>query len=174
MQKDIYVEGLTSYMYYDNYDYQPKRGDNVLLSLTFNGNTYSVKNGAFKVDYADIDNFNFIIPDGVGSDVMAELSALHLYVESDGKRGDIFVEDNKVYGYNTDGRQEEIIGQFGLKFIDEFGDTTENTATDIPGSSKSRQYDPHVWIKALFIIAVGLIAGGFVGYIVVKLEKRRN
>ncbi len=173
-QKDIFVEGLTAYMYYDNYDYQPKKGDNVLLSLTFNGNVYSVKNGAFKVDYADIDNFNFVIPDGVGSDVTAELSALYLYVESDGKRGDIFVEDNKVYAYNADGRQEEIIGQFGLKFIDEFGDTTQNTVTTLPGNNNSGGFDSSVRVKALIIIVAGILIGGVVGYVVSGFEKRNS
>ena len=172
--EEIDVVGLDSYMYYDGYDHHPKKGDNVLLSLTFNGNVYSVKNGAFRVSSASYDSFKFEVPIDVSdTDGAIELTALYKFVSSDGRNADYTIKNSSVYTHNTDGELVSISEQSGINYIDAHGKTVEhNNGTDTSDGKKSIVNDSYKWIISMLLILVGLISGVFVSKLIINIEKR--
>lgn len=173
----IEVENLNSYMFYGDYEYTPCKGDNVLLSLSFNGNSYAVENGAYRVDYASHNMFNFIVPDSVDGTVDAiELTALYLYVRSNGQNSDYIVRGGVVYTHSDNGIERVIKEQRGIKFIDKKGETTKNS----PGGEADLVDEPinssngNKWIYTLVIIAVGALLGCVFVRVYTKLERSRN
>ncbi|MBE7049481.1 MAG: hypothetical protein E7394_01775 [Ruminococcaceae bacterium] len=170
--EEIEIEGLKSYMYFDGYDYHPKKGDNVLLSLTFNGNVYSIKNGAFLVTSASHDNFLFKVPEGVEeTDGAIELTALYKFVSSDGRNSDFTVRDSVLYTHDTDGEKVIIEDPSGIEYMGEDGKIiqTENTDTD---EQDELIGDSYKWIIAFVLIFIGVISGFFVSKIINNFEKR--
>ena len=169
----IEVENLNSYMFYGDYEYTPCKGDNVLLSLSFNGNSYTVENGAYRVDYASLNTFNFIVPDSVDGTVDAmELTALYLYVRSNGQNSDYIVRGGIVYTHGDNGVERTIKDQSGIKFIDEKGETTKNS----PGGDADLSDDSQVsvsgkWIYTFVIVIAGALAGCVFVRIYIKLER---
>lgn len=172
----IEVEGLESYMYYDGFNHRPKIGDNVLLSLTFSGNVYKVKNGVFYVSAASHDTFNFIVPDTVdGTAGAMELTALYRFVGSNGKNADYTIKDSVVYTHDAanNGVEIRIEEQEGITFVNEKGETTKEAESGIVANRDTyAQSSPYNWIKAVLIIFVGAVIGMFIVKLVVKLEKR--
>lgn len=172
----IEVEGLKSYMYYEGFDHRPKKGDNVLLSLTFSGNVYKIKNGAFYVNAASHDTFNFIVPDTIdGTQSAMELTALYRFVGSDGKNADYTIKNSAVYTHDTanNGLEIKIEEQEGITFVNEKGETTKEA--DVGGTltrSDAGQNNPYSWLHAIWIIILGAIVGMFIVKLVIKLEKR--
>lgn len=169
----IEVENLNSYMFYGDYEYTPCKGDNVLLSLSFSGNSYVVENGAFRVDYASHNAFNFIVPDSVDGTVDAmELTALYLYVRSNGQNSDYIVRGGVVYTHGDNGVERTIKDQSGIKFIDEKGETTKNS----PGGDADLSDNNTVsvggkWIYTFIIVVGGALAGCVIIRIYIKLER---
>lgn len=172
----IEVEGLRSYMYYDGFNHRPKIGDNLLLSLTFNGNAYKVKNGAFYVNAASHDTFNFIVPDTIDNTPGAmELTALYRFVGSNGKNADYSIRDSVVYTHDTanNGVEIRITEQEGISFVNEKGETTKEAESGMSVGSESaaRDYNSR-WIWAAVIIVIGSAAGLMVVKMIIKYEKR--
>ncbi len=173
--KKIEIEGLHSYMYYDGFSHSPKIGDNVLLSLTFSGNTYRVKNGAFYVSAASHDTFNFIVPDIIDNTPQAmELTALYRFVGTNGKNADFTVKDSVVYTHDTakGGVEIRIESQEGLTFVNEKGETTKETEPGILTGVDRSDSNPHRWIYASLVVAFGAVAGLFVVKMLIKMEKK--
>ncbi len=171
--QEIDVAGLKSYMYFDGYDHHPKRGDNVLLSLTFNGNVYSVKNGAFRVSSAGSDSFMFEVPiDVKETDGAIELTALYKYVSSDGRNADFTIKDSAVYTHDPDGAEIIITEPAGVSYIDAHGKTVQPHTPGETGSGWSSVGGSYKWIIASLLILVGIISGFFVSRIVFNFEKR--
>ncbi len=171
--EEIDVAGLESYMYFDGYDYHPKKGDNVLLSLTFNGNVYSIKNGAFRVSSAGYDNFAFEVPIEVKeTDGAIELTALYKYVSSDGRNADFTIRDSSVYTHDPDGAEIIIKEPVGVSYIDAHGKTVQPHTTTDPGNKWSYTGNSYRWVIASFIILIGIVSGFFVSKLVFKFEKR--
>lgn len=171
--EEIDVAGLKSYMYFDGYDYHPKKGDNVLLSLTFNGNVYSVKNGAFRVSSASYDNFVFEVPIEVKeTDGAIELTALYKFVSSDGRNADFTVKDSAVYTHDPDGAEIVIREPSGVSYIDAHGKTVQPHTPADTGNGWSYTMNPYKWIVASLLILIGVISGFFVSRLVFNFEKR--
>ena len=171
--EEIDVVGLHSYMYYEGYDHHPKKGDNVLLSLTFNGNVYSVKNGAFRVSSASYDSFMFEVPEDVqDTDGVIELTALYKFVSSDGRNADYTIKNSAVYTHNTDGEVVVISEQSGINYIDAHGKTVQKNNPDTTTGNKTAINDSYKWIFAAIIIIVGMCSGVFVSKIIINFEKR--
>lgn len=171
----IDVEGLNSYMYYEGFDHNPKIGDNVLLSLTFNGNAYRVKNGAFYVSAASHDTFNFIVPDTIdGTAGAMELTALYRFIGTNGKNADFTIKDSVVYTHDTakGGVEIRIENQEGLTFVNEKGETTKETETGNTQSDFDAADSPNRWIFACAIIIVGAFAGLFITKLAIGFEKK--
>lgn len=172
----IEVEGLRSYMYYDGFNHRPKIGDNLLLSLTFNGNAYKVKNGAFYVNAASHDTFNFIVPDTIDNTPGAmELTALYRFVGSNGKNADYSIRDSVVYTHDTanNGVEIRITEQEGISFVNEKGETTKEAESGMSMVSDSAERDyTNRWIWAAVIIVLGSAAGLMVVKMIIKYEKR--
>lgn len=170
----IFVEGFEKYMYYDNNDYRPQKGDNVLLSLKFNGNSYTIQNGAFRVDSTSHEQFKFMMPDKFKSSEEAlELSALYIYIYSNGETKDLTIKDGAIYGKDANGAQQKIeINDDGIEFLDEFGDTSEKpSAVELYGQTPQKETHSK-WPLALIIIVVGAFAGPLFVNIIKKFEKR--
>ena len=172
----IEVEGLRSYMYYDGFDHRPKIGDNLLLSLTFSGNTYKIKNGAFYVNAASHDTFNFIVPDTIDNTPGAmELTALYRFVGSNGKNADYSIRDSVVYTHDTanNGVEIRITEQEGISFVNEKGETTKEAESGIPADSEANNHDyGNRWIWAAVILVFGSAVGLLVVNMILKYEKR--
>ncbi len=171
----IDVEGLNSYMYYEGFDHNPKIGDNVLLSLTFNGNAYRVKNGVFYVSAASHDTFNFIVPDTIdGTAGAMELTALYRFIGTNGKNADFTIKDSVVYTHDTakGGVEIRIENQEGLTFVNEKGETTKEAETGNTQSDFGSADNPNKWIFACAIIIVGAFAGLFVTKLAIRFEKK--
>jgi len=173
----IEIEGLDSYMYYDGFDHSPKIGDNVLLSLTFNGNVYRVKNGAFYVSAASHDTFNFIVPDIIDNTPEAmELTALYRFVGTNGKNADFRVKDSVVYTHDTakGGVEIRIENQEGLTLVNEDGETTKETEPGILADLDVYEKNPHMWIYASLVVILGALAGLFVVKMLIRAEKKSD
>lgn len=171
----IDVEGLNSYMYYEGFNHSPKIGDNVLLSLTFSGNAYRVKNGAFYVSAASHDTFNFIVPDTIdGTSGAMELTALYRFIGTNGKNADFTIKDSVVYTHDTakGGVEIRIENQEGLTFVNEKGETTKETEAGNAQSHFGEAGNPNKWLLACAIIIVGAFAGLFVTKLAIRFEKK--
>lgn len=169
--EEIEVEGLKSYMYFDGYDYHPKKGDNVLLSLTFNGNIYSIKNGAFLVTSASHDNFLFKVPEDIEeTDGAIELTALYKFVSSDGRNSDFTIRDSVLYTHDPDGKKVIIDEPVGMEYMGEDGKTIHSGNSD--ESSDNGIDDSYKWIIAMVLIIIGVVSGFFVSKLIINFEKR--
>ena len=174
LDQRINVVGFDNYMYYENYDQRPKKGDNVLLSLQFNGNSYSIKNGAYKVDFTSREQFSFLVPEALnGSEEALELSALYVYVKSNAEVKELSIKDGAIYGKDANGAEEKKEIQGGLIFLDEYGDTTEKPpAVEMYTNTERNNESSNKWKFAAFIIVAGAIAGVFVVKLFSKYEKK--
>ncbi len=173
----IDIEGLNSYMYYEGFDHNPKIGDNVLLSLTFNGNAYRVKNGAFYVSAASHDTFNFIVPDTIDNTSGAmELTALYRFIGTNGKNADFTIKDSVVYTHDTakGGVEIKIEKQEGLTFVNEKGETTKETEKDNINDNYGVTDNKSKWIFACLIIVVGAFSGLFLTKLAIRFEKKMD
>lgn len=173
LDKRINVEGFKNYMYYDDFDYRPQKGDNVLLSLDFNGNSYRIKNGAYRVDSTSHEQFSFMIPESFkGSEEALELNALYIYVNSNGEIKNLTIKENAVYGKDENGEDKKLEIALGLKFIDEFGDTSEKPAPVDIYNNPNANTNESKWRIAAAIIIIGAVLGVFVVKLNKKFEKR--
>lgn len=175
--QEIEISNLSSYMYFDNVSQTPKIGDNILVSLTFDGNVYHVKNGVFLVNEASYSTFKFLVPESVDeTDSLMELTALYKFVSSNGKNADYTVKNSAVYSHDINNNEIKTTEPEGIVFIDESGAKTKETSEASNDSSNSGigayQESPYTWIKAAALILVGMIAGAFVVRLIAKLEKR--
>jgi len=173
LNQRISVVGFENYMYYENYDQRPKKGDNVLLSLQFNGNSYSIKNGAYKVDFTSREQFSFLVPETLnGSEEALELNALYVYVKSNAEVKELSIRDGAIYGKDANGVEEKKEIQGGLIILDEYGDTTEKPpAVEMYTKSEIGKSDSK-WQYAAAIIIAGAILGVFVVKLFSKYEKK--
>ena len=173
--KKIEIEGLKTYMYYDGFDHNPKIGDNVFLSLTFNGNNYRVKNGTFYVSAASYDSFNFIVPDSIDNTPEAmELTALYRFLGTNGKNADFRVKGSVVYTHDTakGGAEIRIENQEGLTFVNEDGETTKEAESGKSVDDGRNEINSNMWIYASLIVVLGAVAGVFVVKLLMKAEKK--
>ena len=173
--KDIDVVGFESYMYYEGFDHRPKLGDNVLLSLNFNGNFYLVKNGAFVVSEASYHSFSFIVPDTiVNTSSEAELTALYMFVSSNGLNADYEVENSEVYTHNiANGEKTLVPVPTGISFVNEKGETTKEAEnSNMPGFDVGQSYDSLMWVRSLIIIVLGAVVGIFIVKLLLNIENR--
>lgn len=166
----INVSGFKTYMYYENIDYRPQKGDNVLLSLEFNGNSYSIKNGAYLVDSTSHEQFRFKVPDIYnGTGEALELNALYIYVHSNGEINNLTIKNDGIYGKDANGKEKKIAMSSGITFIDEYGDTTENPTAPV------ERYDENTGVKTeskwRIVLAI-IIIGSVAGFGVIKLNKK--
>lgn len=170
----INVSGFSNYVYYDDFDYRPQKGDNVLLSLEFNGNSYSIKNGAYLVDSTSHEQFRFKVPDVYnGTQEALEINALYIYVHSNGEINNLTIKDDGIYGKDADGKEKKVELTSGITFIDEYGDTTENPTAPVDRYDEtSVNKTQSKWQLALLIIIIGAIAGFGVIILEKKFEKR--
>ena len=173
--KRINVIGFKNYMYYDNFDYRPQKGDNVLISLEERGgNSYAVKNGAYLVDSASHEQLKFKVPDVFnGTQEALEINALYIYVHSNGEINNLTVKKDGIYGKDANGEAMKVEAQSGVVYIDEYGDQTENPSAPV------ERYDGNFadvseskWELALLIILLGAVSGLGVVKLTRKLEKR--
>ena len=174
---EIEVAGFNSYVYFEGLQYPVQRGHNVLLSLTFNGNVYHIKNGAFLITSAthDRNEFKFIAPERVdGEDASMELTALYYFITSDGKNADFTVKDSVVITHDTNtGETISINEQSGITFINEQGETTKDiSANEAPSEKKATLFETYRWIIALFILVTAFFTGPLVCKLVKNIEKR--
>ena len=166
----INIRNFTSYECYNNLT--PKKGDNVLVSILFNGNTSDINGGAFLVTEAYTHSARIKIPESSKEDARAALTALYKYVRSDGKNSDFVIKDTKVY----DGENKEVNAPEALCITDEYAEAIKDTnpvgETELENKSFIRSEDK--WIYALGIIVLGSVIGIAVTMIIVKSEKRDN
>jgi len=169
----IFVEGFDKYMYYDNFDYRPQKGDNVLLSLKFNGNSYTIKNGAYRVDSTSHEQFSFLLPESFnGSQEALELSALYIYINSNGEIKDLSIKEDAIYGKDANGNEKKMEITSGLKFLDEFGDTSEKqSAVEIYGQTQQTKTQSK-WHLVVIILLSGAVSGIVFVRLIKKYEKR--
>ncbi len=175
--QEIDIEGLNSYMYYEDFDHRPKKGDNVLLSLAFNGNTYRVKNGAFYVSAASHDTFNFIVPDTIDNTPSAmELTALYRFIGTNGKNADFIIKDSVVYTHDTakGGVEIRIEAQEGLTFVNEKGETTKEADSGNMDALNKPENTQHKWLFASAIIILGAVAGLLIMKLLIRFEKKTD
>ncbi len=173
LDKHINVEGFKNYVYYDDFDYRPQKGDNVLLSLDFNGNSYRIKNGAYRVDSTSHEQFSFMVPESFKGTVEAlELNALYIFVNSNGEIKNLTIKENAVYGKDENGEDKKLEISGGLKFIDEFGDTSEKPAPVDIYNNPNQDNNEGKWRVAALIIIIGAVLGVFVVRLNKKFEKR--
>lgn len=171
--KRIEISRFNSYMYYDSIDYHPKKGDNVLLSLTFKGNEWYIKNGAYRISSASYENFRFIVPDVIDETQEAmELTALHFYVLSGGKNADYEVRDGLVYTHDINKNEKVITTQQGIEFINEYGETTKNTENVAQIYDGNSMEYKHAWKIALLILIFGAFTGVGGVKLINKFKKR--
>ncbi len=175
--QEIEISNLSSYMYFDSVSQTPKIGDNILVSLTFDGNVYHVKNGVFLVNEASYGTFKFLVPEGVDeTDSLMELTALYKFVSSNGKNADYTVKNSAVYSHDINNNEIRTTEPEGIVFIDESGAKTKETSEASNDSSNSGigayQKSSYTWIKAAALILVGMIVGAFAVRLIAKLEKR--
>lgn len=174
---EIEVAGFNSYMYFEGLQYPIQIGHNVLLSLTFNGNVYHIKNGAFHINSAthDRNEFKFIAPERVdGEDASMELTALYYYITSDGKNADFAVKDSVVITHDANtGETISINEQTGITFINEQGETTKDITVNDPSSEeKISLFESFRWIIALVILITAFFTAPLVAKLIKNLEKR--
>mgnify|MGYP003289537419 CR=1 FL=1 len=173
--KRINVVGFKNYMYYDNFDYRPQKGDNVLISLDERGgNSYAVKNGAYLVDSTSHEQLKFKVPDVFnGTQEALEINALYIYVHSNGEINNLTVKKDGIYGKDANGEAMKVEAQSGIVYIDEYGDQTENPSAPLERyDDNSFNNSESKWELVLLIILIGAISGFGVVKLVRKFEKR--
>ncbi len=173
--KRINVVGFKNYMYYDNFDYRPQKGDNVLISLDERGgNSYAVKNGAYLVDSTSHEQLKFKVPDVFnGTQEALEINALYIYVHSNGEINNLTVKKDGIYGKDANGEAMKVEAQSGIVYIDEYGDQTENPSAPLERyDDNSFNNSDSKWEIVLLIILIGAISGFGVVKLVRKFEKR--
>ncbi|MBQ4528161.1 MAG: hypothetical protein II998_08820 [Clostridia bacterium] len=170
--RTIEVSNFTSYMYFDNYVRSPKKGDNILLSLRFRGNVYDVENGAFLVDYANYETFNLIAQDDLSDSSKAELTALYMYVRSNGRNADYIIGDGAVYTHDN-GKEKSVPVPQGILFVDESGNITKNSH-DVKNDDDGILPDENRWIVGFVILVIGAVAGAFITKLYMRMEKKAD
>lgn len=173
--KRINVVGFKNYMYYDNFDYRPQKGDNVLISLEERGsNSYAVKNGAYLVDSTSHEQLKFKVPDVFnGTQEALEINALYIYVHSNGEINNLTVKKDGIYGKDTNGEAMKVEALSGIVYIDEYGDQTENPEAPVERyDDNSIDVSNSKWELVLLIILLSAVAGLGIVKLVRKLEKR--
>ena len=177
--KSITVSGIESYVYFGENDDNPRTGDNVLISLSYiSGDSYSVKNGVFRVDSAGREQFRFEVPERLnGSVEQNELTALYVYVYTNGHISDITVKNDGV-SYKEDGKDKfsAMSDNVGIKFLDEFGDPANVENDAYPelqnGANGAGNKQQSKWKLVVVIVVLGLITGAFFVKLVQKFDKR--
>lgn len=175
--QEIEISGLSSYMYFSPENQTPKIGDNILVSLSFEGNVYHIKNGAFLVNEASYSTFKFLVPESVeNTDGAMELTALYKFVSSNGKNADYTVKNSAVYTHDINNNEVRTTEPEGIVFVDESGTKTKETVEPsgvVSGDTVNPEHtSPYTWIKASFVILLGMIVGVFVVRGIMRLEKR--
>ena len=173
--KRINVVGFKNYMYYDNFDYRPQNGDNVLVSLEErSGNSYAVKNGAYLVDSTSHEQLKFKVPDVFnGTQEALEINALYIYVHSNGEINNLTIKKDGIYGKDANGEAMKVEALSGVVYIDEYGDQTENPSAPVERyDDNSFNNSDRKWELVLLIILLGAVSGLGVVKLVRKLEKR--
>lgn len=173
--KRINVIGFKNYMYYDNFDYRPQKGDNVLVSLEErSGNSYAVKNGAYLVDSTSHEQLKFKVPDVFnGTQEALEINALYIYVHSNGEINNLTIKKDGIYGKDANGEAMKVEALSGVVYIDEYGDQTENPSAPVERYDDNSFNNPgSKWELVLLIILLGAVSGLGVVKLVRKLEKR--
>lgn len=177
--KSITVSGIESYVYFTENDDSPRTGDNVLISLSYlSGDSYSVKNGVFRVDSAGREQFRFEVPERLnGSVEQNELSALYVYVYTNGHISDITVKGDGV-SYKEDGKDKfaAMSDNVGIKFLDEFGDPANVESEAYPelqaGNNGNGNKQQSKWKIVVIIVVLGLVTGTFFVKLTQKFDKR--
>lgn len=169
----IYVSGFSGYMYYDNTDYRPQKGDNVLLSLDYRSGRYSVKNGAYLVDSTSYEQLKFKMPDVFnGTQEALEINALYIFVNSNGAINSLTIKNDGIYGKDANGEAKKVEAVNGIVYIDEYGDHTENPTAPVERYNENSLGVKSKWKLVFFIIILGAVSGLGVVKLVRKLEKR--
>ncbi len=174
---EIEVAGFNSYMYFEGIQYPIQIGHNVLLSLTFKGNVYHIKNGAFHINSAthDRNELKFIAPEAVDGESSAmELTALYYFITSDGRNADYAIKGSNVITHDANtGEAISINEQTGITFINEQGETTKDiSVNDSQDGQKASFFESFRWILSVGILIVAFLTGPLVARLVKKLEKR--
>ena len=180
-ENSINVSGIDSYMYFSDDDDNPRTGDNVLISINHTGgDNYAVKNGVFRVDSAGREQFKFEVPERIkGTAEQNELTALYVYVYTNGHIDDISIKEDGV-SYKEDGKEEfsAKADNVGIKLLDEFGDPTHGNNNNYPeltspgtGETESVQSK---WKLVLIIVVGGMVLGVFFVKVVKNFDKRFN
>lgn len=168
----ITVDNFYSYMYFDKGYRAPKKGDNILLPLKFDGNVFHADNGVFLVTAADFDSFRLKAPDNLETDSYAELTALYFYVKSNTKNSDFNIQDGKVFSHKGDDLEEAGDVPTGIDFTDEYGnsvDAPKGIGAPEKSSSKGNFSLPgEKWIYTCIILIIGSVVGVFVGRVAQK------
>lgn len=169
--KDIYIEKF-SYSYCTDHapdDFNnPKIGDNVFASISKNGETYIVANGAYRVDSIEIKNLSTVVYTGMqGEDCLDSSVKIAYFIRSNGKITEFKKDDEgKIYAINNKDKVlvYPLAGNQCIKFVDESGkfieDISENDVMPIgPAPVQEDNIDDKRWIKASVVFAGGAVLG---------------
>lgn len=170
----------------DEYN-QPKIGDNIFASIQKTGDTYRIKNCAYKVDTVDIKTLNFLVPETMkGEDCMDDIAALAYFAASGGAETKYEFDGGNVYLKRNDENVSIYPNaklKLPIKYINKNGkvtDGTDNTADVINITPQGTAHNSAFWhlmyggtalqigvrrIASAAIIAIGIVLVVSVMYI---------
>ncbi len=136
----------------DNYN-TPHLGDNIIISVKYNGSSYEIQNGVYMVNTVTYSSsFIFIPKELTKKEDILKLSALAYYIRSNGECVEYDFKSDSVY--SKDGF--EILPSKYLKTIETDKISGRQEETDKQSGMFSNESK---WIVGSFIIIFGMLLG---------------
>ena len=159
----------------------PKIGDNIVISLGKNLNSYYLKNGVYKTDTVDIKNIRVLVPTSAkGEDCEAKLVSLSYFI-STGCRYDRFVYQNGMVKVNENNAEVTLYPSVKnteklITYVGEDGKEMSSNEEDVitGGINLTLDDNEDMWIYAILTIFIGLIFGFAVMWLLNKFISRKS
>ncbi len=144
----------------------PKIGDNIVISLGKNANSYYLKNGVYKTDTVDIKNIRVLVPTSAkGEDCEAKLVSLSYFL-STGCSYDRFIYQNGMVKVNENNAEVTLYPSVKnteklITYVGEDGKEMSTKEEDVitGGINLTLDDNEDAWIYAIITIFAGLILG---------------
>ncbi len=159
----------------------PKIGDNIVISLGKNLNSYYIKNGVYKTDTVDVKNIRVLVPiSAKGEDCEGKLVSLSYFISTGGSY-DRFVYQNGIVKVNENNAEVTLYPSVKnteklITYVGEDGKEMSSKEEDVitGGINLTLDKNEDMWIYAIITIFVGLIFGFVVMWLLNKLISRKN
>ena len=159
----------------------PKIGDNIVISLGKNANSYYLKNGVYKTDTVDVKNIRVLVPTSAkGEECEGKLVSLSYFL-STGCSYDRFIYQNGMVKVNENNAEVTLYPSVKnteklITYVGEDGKEMPSKEKDVitGGINLTLDDNEDMWIYAIITIFVGLLFGFIIIGGLNKFISRKN